>query len=533
MKQRFMDRAPVPRVATSLALACALAAFLRLPAFRYRLLSDDEAIYDAMAQVVVRGGTMYRDTVDHKPPGLVYTYSAVRALVDHVGGSFGDVMAAIHATGIVFVVLTCVALYFIAREVLEPRLACVPSFLYACTSAVAVPPDSLAVNGELLMNLPSALGVLFALRGARAPSPSARAGYAVLAGASVAVAALYKYQAGLVGLSFLFLLWPPRRDARDRASFALIASLLLLLGFAIPFMLVGLYFWERGAWDDALRWGLAFNVHYLAEGPDFATATSRLGMQLLGVVLPSAFVYGAAGMTLRDLAQAAPSERTGIRRAPWLLVVWTAGALYSVTLGRRFFGHYFLQLALPVCILAAAPVARALERRRATSLALLFAPVGVFFTIALLPEVFGRLVYASDPDYVQIGRAVAARSRPDDTIWVWGNVPQVYFTAERRPGVRFTFCNYLTGLSPGSRSESDPGYDSRKNAVPGGWDMVVHDLDAARPAVIIDTAAGAMKSYGKYPVSSFPVLASYLDEHYRKAGVVEGAVLYIRKGTPG
>jgi hypothetical protein len=63
--------------------------------------------------------------------------------------------------------------------------------------------------------------------------------------------------------------------------------------------------------------------------------------------------------------------------------------------------------------------------------------------------------------------------------------------------------------------------------------MVVHDLDAARPAVIIDTAAGAMKSYGKYPVSSFPVLASYLDEHYRKAGVVEGAVLYIRKGTPG
>jgi hypothetical protein len=60
--------------------------------------------------------------------------------------------------------------------------------------------------------------------------------------------------------------------------------------------------------------------------------------------------------------------------------------------------------------------------------------------------------------------------------------------------------------------------------------MVVHDLDRATPAIIIDTAAGGMKSYGKYPVASFPVLDAYLRQHYRPDGVIDGAVLYRRKG---
>jgi hypothetical protein len=58
--------------------------------------------------------------------------------------------------------------------------------------------------------------------------------------------------------------------------------------------------------------------------------------------------------------------------------------------------------------------------------------------------------------------------------------------------------------------------------------MVVHDLDDNRPAVIVDTAAGAMKSYGKFPIASFPVLADYIRAHYRADGAVDGAVLYRR-----
>lgn len=524
---------PAPWGGYGVAATSAVAVLLRLPTFRYPLVSDDEAIYDAMAQVVVRGGTMYRDTVDHKPPGLVYTYSAVRSLVEHLGGSFGAVMAGVHATGILVVVLTCLALHAIARETLEPRLTPLPPLLYAFASAASVPPDSLAVNGELLMNLPTALAVWCALRASHDDAAALRRfGLNVAAGAFCAVAALYKYQAALVGVSLFFLLPSPRAGARAFASRLLLQGTALAVGLVLPVLGAALYFKGRGAWGDAFAWGVAFNAHYLAEGPDLATAASRLAMQLLGVVLPSGLVYGAAAVSLGHVG--APREGPGARpidgviRGRALLVVWALESLYCVTLGRRYFGHYFLQPEVPLSLLAAGPVAALWSRRpRLTRLALV-APAVVFFVIAALPEVFARYVYAADPDYRALGRAVAARTGPDDTIWVWGNVPQVYFTAARRPGVRFTFCNYLTGLSPGSRSELDPTFDPRSNAVPGAWDLVIRDLDANRPRVIVDTAAGGMKSYGKFPVASFPALAGYLEDHYRPDGAVDGAVLYRR-----
>jgi hypothetical protein len=512
-----------------LALACAVAVGLRLPTFRYPLVSDDEAIYDAMAQVVVRGGTMYRDTVDHKPPGLTYTYSAVRAAVEHLGGSFGAAMVGVHALGIAVVVLTCVTLHAIAREILEPRIVAFPPLLYAIASAASVPPDSLAVNGELLMNLPTAVAVLCALRAARHRG-TVRLALNVAAGSFVGVATLYKYQAALVGLSLLFLLPAPRKSWRSFGAALVLDGAALATGLALPFAACAFYFHERGALADALTWGIDFNRHYLAEGPDLAAAATRLARQLLGVVLPSALVYGAAGFGLWRIVRdrEAPSSTSGFTSGRALVVVWALESTFSVTLGRRFFGHYFLQTSLVFALLAAGPVAQLWQRRPRLAVAALALPAAIFFGIAALPEWTAKIVYASDPDFWTIGRAVAAQTKPDETIWVWGNVPQIYFTAARAPGVRFTFCNYLTGLSPGSRSEDDPTFDSRKNAVPGAWGLVVHDLDANRPALIVDTAAGGMKSYGKFPIASFPVLADYLRLHYRAAGVSEGAILYRR-----
>jgi hypothetical protein len=250
-------------------------------------------------------------------------------------------------------------------------------------------------------------------------------------------------------------------------------------------------------------------------------------MQLLGVVLPSVLLYAAGALSLWRLVRRRPGA--GVVRGRSCLVAWGVLSVASVTLGRRFFGHYFLQPELALSVLAAAPVASLWERRPRVTFALLALPALVFFVIAGVPEVFAPIVYAGDPDAVAIGRAVAAIAPRGQTIWVWGNVPQIYFTAEREPGARFTFCNYLTGLSPGSRSELDPTYDPRANIVPGAWDMAIGDLESQRPAVIVDTAAGGMKSYGKFPIASFPRLALLLAGNYERAGEVLGAVLYRRK----
>lgn len=522
--------ASTPHVRRVLFRACLAAVVLRLPTFLYPLVSDDEAIYSAMAQVVSHGGTMYRDTVDHKPPGLVYSYSAVASLVEHLGGSFAAVMAGVHVLGILVVALTCLALHAVAREVLEPRLAPVPPVLYALVSAASIPPDALAVNGELMMNLPTALAVACALVASRSNGPK-RLGLDVAAGALCGIAGLYKYQAVLVGLSFLFLLPDRRREVGKALRTWLARGAALGAGLVIPFALVGAYMKSRGALGDALQWGLLFNLHYLAEGPDFATAAHRFFMQIIGTVLPNGLIYGGGLLSVVLLVRrVAPKGASlhGIVRGRGMLVVWAAESLFCVTLGRRYFGHYFLQPELPLAVLAAGPVMHLWERRPRLAALGLALPSLAFFGIAALPGTFAHLIYAGDPDYWALGRAVKSLTVPTDSIWVWGNVPQVYFTAERRPGVRFTFCNYLTGLSPGAPSELDPTVDSRNNAVPGAWDMVVADLEKNRPAIIVDTAAGQMKSYGKFPIDSFPVLSAYLKVHYQPEGVVLGAVLLRR-----
>ncbi len=122
------------------ALACLVVALLHLPAFRYELISVDDAFYDAMGHVVSLGGVMYGDTVDHKPPGLVFIYASVRGLVEHFGGSFSQVLAGVHVLGLVAAVLTCAGLYRVARHVLPKRLWALPPLLYALVSVSNQPP---------------------------------------------------------------------------------------------------------------------------------------------------------------------------------------------------------------------------------------------------------------------------------------------------------------------------------------------------------------------------------------------------------
>jgi hypothetical protein len=537
-------RNALSRPAGALAAAFGLSALLHLPGFRYDLISDDEAIYDAMAQVVARGGVMYRDTVDHKPPGLVYTYAAVRWVVDHLGGTFPEVLAGVHLVGLLVAAGTSAVLYAIASYVLDKRLAWIPAVLFALVSTSNQPPDSLAVNGEMLMNLPTVIGVWCALAASR-HAGGRHVILNVIAGAMCGVAALYKYQAALVGLSFFFLI--PREDVRHpkRLAVQLLArGTALGVGLALPFAAAGAYFYEHGALHDALAWGIEFNRHYLAEGPDLWTAIKRFSLQFFGMVVPNFVVWGAGlfGLwivvkrLLAAVSTATPpapvdedgNDASGVTNGRAMLVVWTLESLFCVTLGRRFFGHYFLQPELPLSLLAAGPVAMLWEKRPRLVAYGIGVPALVFFLVGAVPEVTHKWVYMIDPDYGTVGRAAAAETSPSESIWVWGNVPQIYYAAERMPGVRFTFCNYLTGLSPGTRSEYDPSVDPRKNAVTSAWDLVIADLDQRRPTLVLDTAAADMKFYGKFPVASFPPLQSYLSAHYRVEKQVSGVVFYRR-----
>ncbi len=541
-----MDRRILPASPRAfLAFACALCVFLRLPSFHYQVISDDEAIYDAMARVVTSGGVMYRDVVDHKPPGLTYTYSLTRWVGDLLdpGSPGAHAMDLLHLVGILAVVLTCVGLYPVGRRLLRPGLAGLPPLLYALVSAAKQPSDSLAVNGELMMNLPTIVSVGAVLAAERQVGVR-RALLHLLAGALCGVAVLYKYQAGLFGLAFPFLIDPlgpvgpsapdagPHEKQETKRTLARWFAMLLprgacwLCGLLLPLLLCAACFHHRGVLNEALRWGIGFNRRYLQEGPGLPWAVRRFAYQLVGVVLPGIVVYGGGLLTFTRLLRGGAG--VGVVAGRSFLLCWTGLSLLAVGLGGRFFGHYFLQPELPLSLLAAGPIAQ-MWHQRPRLLVLAVAVPGVFFFLgASFPSVSRPIFSPHDPDFAAIGRAIAARTRPTDTIWVWGNVPQIYSAADRSPGVRFTFCNYLTGLSPGTPSEYDPDVDPQRFAVPWAWPQVFEDLERHRPALLVDTAAAHLKFYGRFPISHYPDLDRYLAAHYRRESEVASVVLYRR-----
>ena len=146
----------------------------------------------------------------------------------------------------------------------------------------------------------------------------------------------------------------------------------------------------------------------------------------------------------------------------------------------------------------------------------------------MVTSISRRIFSGEDPDFHTIGRAVAAATRPTDSIWVWGNVPQIYHTADRRQGVRFSFCNYLTGLSPATPSEENRTVDPIRDAVPGSLEMALADLRLHRPMLVLDTAEQDIKHYGRFTLDRFAALRTHLATHYRRKKSVAGVVFYER-----
>ena len=94
-------------------------------------------------------------------------------------------------------------------------------------------------------------------------------------------------------------------------------------------------------------------------------------------------------------------------------------------------------------------------------------------------------------------------------------------------GARFSFCNYMTGESPGTPTETGQR-DADANQLPAAWEMLFADLDRRRPALFVDAAAAGWDGYGKYPLARYPRLRAYVDQHYRPVEVSAGVVMYRR-----
>jgi hypothetical protein len=460
----------------------------------------DETDFHLFGRLLAHGGLPYVDIVEKKPIFTLLFYWPCAL--------FGGHMWPVQVAAILWLYATCRILGKAARHWTgDPLAEPVGAALCLAISACNIP----SVNAELLMNLPAA-AMLYAF----ARSTDGRSRWDLLSGLAAAAATLFKHQAGVLLVAALVV-------AARRPRFGTRAGRLsrLLAGFTLPWLAVALVYASLGHLDAFVEWNVTRNLTYVATADHGA-----LGRFALGVL-----VFGALAAPLPWWLVLTRRRPPGDVGALALVALWLAWI--PVCLGGRFYGHYFLQFAPPLALLATPPLCelvRRLEpRRRRHIVAILVAPVIGFQLAAWGRGVAGRYP-AQEPRTVELAGWLRAHTPNGARLFVWGHFTPIYYLAERLPGTRYSNTSVHMGDFDPHHLPRD--FDAAQHASAHDVMLTLDDLERRRPEVVVDTSPADIHEWSKVPLTAFPALTRYIDDHYKLVAQPGGARVYFRISDP-
>ncbi|HKQ08093.1 MAG TPA: glycosyltransferase family 39 protein [Blastocatellia bacterium] len=562
-------------------------------------LYQDDGLWFAAAEELLRGKALYRDIYFDKPPGIVLLYAALFKL-------FGAHILTIRLFTIVYSIAVSAMLYVFGRRFYSERIGLTAAALFAVVSTIFTTGHVQGLNTDFLMTLPYVAGAYWLLRSrddvfGRNVTRRQSAVFAVAGGAAVAVATQTNPK-GAFGLAFfaLFLLLAHYWQRRVAASRRPRVWLFSLVGFAIGTLMFVIYLASNHAlsdyWQDVWVWGARY-ARYYPMSQVIATALAQTGYYfLINNTLLAALLFVAVTTykRLRSAVQSDAETATGASfvadaavRADAALLLWFAVSFAGMSVGGRFFGHYFLQVLPALCLIGGrgltgifaaladqggpSPESQAdalrRARRRRWRLACL-ALLGLGFAVTFVrfhtrTAVFavgwlrgapgaeahdwfhGRLKdeerrvaaavkglqpEAADALGLEALRRGGPRERPpagpSDYLFVWGYRPEIYFWSGLLPASKYLSTQPLTGVPADIHYFS---HDYRK--VLGERDTaaarreLAEELAAVYPEYIIDELGFFNDDLA---MARYAELADVLSL-YKNVGAVERFIIYRRR----
>ena len=507
---------------------------LRAPAFWTHIMDVDEAQFAGYAKALLSGGLPYVASVDTKPIGIYYFYAAVFALFGH------NNMIAVHVMTALWVGLTAYFCYRIAKKLYSEQAGFIAALFYAIFSTTYIP-KFISTSIVVIMMLPLTISIDLFLSWEQ----TGRRVFLWLSGIMWGVACLFKYQAGinLILMAFYLLLFRPIILERSIARMNIRAFFIFMAGGALIGGLFALHLYLLGDWNDFVFWSLTGSLAYVEAASSLMSFWKTLAIRG-GAIIASSFLlwYFAArriGHVIADLFRTTRNQIA--KHEEYLVVFWFFFSIIPVCTGGKFYGHYFLQLYPALCILAAGHAmsffawlkSGAATRLKQWAYALfaigLFVPALGFFGARLVSDQIYSLIGEENPKvYEPVAQYVKQHTNNKDSIFVWGFATPIYYFSDRIPASRFLWCDWMTGRVSGLPSARDPSVDTTAYITNGSWEMFFADMENRKPIYFIDTSPGNYHDYGKYPLSKYPKLMSYLSDHYNREKSFAGVDFYKR-----
>lgn len=498
-------------------LMLAVATLLRSASLFFPVMDIDEAHWTLIGRMILDGGVPYVDFTDHKPPLLFYLYAGWVAVT---GGN----LAAIHGIMLLWITITAWFIRLATRDLTGSNAAGVMgAWAYVILSSANV----MTANSELIMNLPLALALYLAALGLKG-----RSVHLFSAGLCIGLAALIRLQAGVALAAVLFCLaW--LRLRRGRRSW-LREGALCALGFAFPLLITAGLFAAFGYFPPFWEWNITRNLGYPPPKNWGLLMVQGLAAFALGAQGWAWFLSGRPlGRALKGLWKRegdGPPDPHALLGAMLLLL-----SCLAVFMGRRFYSHYFVQLALPLAFFIGPPLARlrlrVSEGRKGKDLSAILAvalvSVLAFSAISWFRGAKGHYP-GQDPKVRSVAAFLNSAKAPPGRILLWGDSSPIYYYSARLPATRYYNAAPLVG-----------NFDT--NHVPDGFDFqpylnhrdIMLWLDDARrnkAALVVDTSDGPIHFWHRFPMKKVAPIWDYVRRHFKLLASVPGGSIYGRKG---
>jgi 4-amino-4-deoxy-L-arabinose transferase-like glycosyltransferase len=338
-------------------------------------LYQDDGLWFTVGEEVLRGKVLYRDIYFDKPPAIALLYGALFKL-------FGAHLLTIRLFTIVYSIAVSAMLYIFGKRFYSERIGLLAATMFAVFSTIFTTGHVQGLNTDLLMTLPYGAGTYWLLR-ARGDLFDGRitdrqgARLALAGGAMIGIATQVNPK-GVFGLAFfaLFLLLAHRWQRKDDAAARRRGALFSLAGFVIgmlPFVIYISITHALGAyWRYVWEWGARYASYYpasyvavmaLGQTAQYFLLNSTLLIAVLFVAVQTCKRARRGGIDGAETAAEADFKADAMFRADAALLLWLAVSFVAMSVGGRFFGHYFFQVLPALCLIGARGITDILDAR--------------------------------------------------------------------------------------------------------------------------------------------------------------------------
>ena len=571
----------------------ALFALLVIVSFLLRIfyaghLYQDDGFWFASAEEILRGKALYREIYFDKPPLLPLLYALLFK-------AFGAHILTIRLFTIFYSVAVSAVLYALAKRLYNSRIACLAAAMFVVFSTTYTTGHVQGLNTDFLMLLPYAAGAYLVIRtrsGFGEGNPAAsKLWFALLGGALAGIAFQVNPKAGVDLVFFgIFLVisrrWsgisalPRRRDVAATSLFALALAGFVAAG--LPFIA---YLGARqslGAyWQYVWAWGSRYAAYYPASdvlASALRQSIAYFGLNntlLVGLAFVTATTIRGSGpmpntTSVTEEAAVADSRHRRLWRSDLTLLVWFAVSFAGLSVGGRFYGHYFFQIMPSLCLIGARglnEIGSAIQRRGTRRVVLALLAIGFAVTIvrfhgrtavlamdwfrgtrseitagwyherlnreerrvaAVVRELPDKEESADEVGMEGIRLDAAAREAggPNEYLFVWGYRPEIYYWSGLLPASRYLSTQALTGIPADVHyfeNERRLLFDEAITAQ--AREQLVRDLEETRPRYIIDEL-GMFNP--ELSLEDYPELHEFM-ESYRHYGTTDRFEIYRRR----